>query len=424
MLHFNDSSIEGKAINKDEQHFRSACKFAIQLGKIAHKSGTQSRRLEWYLREVIKAFGYDGVFIVNPSEIRFNFIKDDPIHQVAYTIYMDRAGYNLAVIDQLGDLVAAVIAGDINLDEGMQQLERLDGTGSLIYGKALTAIGYALAGFGFAGFLRCSILDMLLSAALGVLVYLMIFASNTLCPRYGYGYGQPFVCAFVVGLLASLINIAVPGINVYLIALSALIYLIPGFRISCGIIEISYQYVLSGLINLINGMVYLVVLFFGVFVGVSIVQHFFSLHSMTDPVLSSYLSWPLAMVMAVGLGIIFQIPKRHFAWSLVCIFLVCLGILFGRWVGGLNIGNLFGSIVAVMFSNWWSTRYRHPASLILIPSVVFLVSGSIGFRGFVAISAHNVNLGTYDLIQMVSVAVTIAIGLAIGNILYRSKVTL
>ena len=336
---------------------------------------------------------------------------------------MGKTGFNLVTIDKLGELVADLGSEKITLEEANVRLDSIRNSQPIVFGHMLTGVGYALSGFGFAGFLRCSPLDLLFSALLGILVYIILCVANKLVTQPGYAV--TFFCALIIGVIAAAISIALPTINIYLISLSALIYLIPGFVISCGIIEISYKYVVSGLINLVNGLVSLIIIFSGTFIGVLIINCFSPI--VTNPAsthLNQYLSWPLAIIMACGLAIIFQVPKKYFIWSMVSIILVCIGILIGRVIDGINLGNLIGSIVAVLFANFWSNKYRRPTSIILIPSVVFLVSGSIGFRGFVALSSHNVHLGTHDITQMFIVAISIAIGLSIGNFIYKPKISL
>jgi hypothetical protein len=65
-----------------------------------------------------------------------------------------------------------------------------------------------------------------------------------------------------------------------------------------------------------------------------------------------------------------------------------------------------------------------PTSIVLIPAIVLLVSGSIGFRGLAAIAQGEVALGERQFLQMFVVAATIAAGLLVGNTLVRPKVTL
>lgn len=62
--------------------------------------------------------------------------------------------------------------------------------------------------------------------------------------------------------------------------------------------------------------------------------------------------------------------------------------------------------------------------IVLLPAIVFLVSGSIGFRGLVAMSSGNTALGQSEFIQMFVVALTIGAGVIVGNTLYRPRITL
>lgn len=92
-------------------------------------------------------------------------------------------------------------------------------------------------------------------------------------------------------------------------------------------------------------------------------------------------------------------------------------------VGG-NFGNLIGTIIAAAFSNLWSRWTNRPTSIVLIPAIVLLVSGSIGFRGLASLAEGQLVLGSQEFFQMFVVALTIAAGLLIGNTLFRPKIAL
>ncbi len=125
-----------------------------------------------------------------------------------------------------------------------------------------------------------------------------------------------------------------------------------------------------------------------------------------------------------GLCVIFQTSRRDFVWAA----LVCAGtyggIVLGSALAGGNLGNLLGTIVAVVVANLWAGRTKRPTSIVLLPAIVLLVSGSIGFRGLAAIAAGQVATGEQQLLQMFVVALTIAAGLLVGNTISRPKVTL
>jgi hypothetical protein len=92
-------------------------------------------------------------------------------------------------------------------------------------------------------------------------------------------------------------------------------------------------------------------------------------------------------------------------------------------VGG-NLGNLLGTIVAVVFANLWARKTRRPTSIVLVPASVLLVSGSIGFRGMAALAAGQTAVGEQQFLQMFVVALTIAVGLLIGNTITKPEATL
>lgn len=93
-------------------------------------------------------------------------------------------------------------------------------------------------------------------------------------------------------------------------------------------------------------------------------------------------------------------------------------------MAGANLGNLFGTILAVVFANLWAAKTRRPTSIVLLPAIVLLVSGSIGFRGLAAMATGNVATGEQQFIQMFIVALTIAAGLLVGNTIVRPRGTL
>ena len=93
-------------------------------------------------------------------------------------------------------------------------------------------------------------------------------------------------------------------------------------------------------------------------------------------------------------------------------------------MGNVDLGNFLGTVFAVIFANIWSSRTNRAASIVLLPAIVLLVSGSIGFRGFVSYTSGNTQLGQQQFAHMFVVAATIAMGLILGNSLAKPKTTL
>jgi len=77
-----------------------------------------------------------------------------------------------------------------------------------------------------------------------------------------------------------------------------------------------------------------------------------------------------------------------------------------------------------MFANLWARKTGRPTSIVLLPAIILLVSGSIGFRGLASMATGQMALGEQQFLQMFIVALTIAAGILVGNTISRPKVTL
>jgi uncharacterized membrane protein YjjB (DUF3815 family) len=130
------------------------------------------------------------------------------------------------------------------------------------------------------------------------------------------------------------------------------------------------------------------------------------------------------MVLAAGLCIAFQTPPRDLFWALACCATACAGIVIGVHIQGNDLGNFLGTAMAMVFANVWSDKTNRPTSNVILPAFVFMVSGSIGFRGLVALSAGSTVLGLQEFTHMFIVAVTLAIGLVVGNLVYKPRILL
>jgi uncharacterized membrane protein YjjB (DUF3815 family) len=61
---------------------------------------------------------------------------------------------------------------------------------------------------------------------------------------------------------------------------------------------------------------------------------------------------------------------------------------------------------------------------VLIPAITILVSGSLGFRGLLTAATQQSDQGMEMFMQMFVVALAIAAGLLVANIIVRPKVSL
>ncbi len=401
----------------DDKVFEKKCEFILELAKVSHEVGIQSRRLEQYLKKVTHSFGFEGEFLVTPSKIESHFSKPGEIFQESKMIHSRAGDFSLRKIDQLDELVRTILSGKVSLSEAQNKLVKIRISLDKAPDNMITSLGYFLSSAGFAGFLRCSVFDIVLSGLLGIFVFFL----NKFMTRWLQRFDVMglFFPPFFVAIILSLVSLFHSNIEFYFVVLSATIYLIPGFSISIGLIEVFYGYTLSGLENFLNGLSRLLILFSGAFCG------FFLMKTHVFINISSSISdlwvWPSAVVLAIGLSLIFDTPKSIFFWVILGVLTSVLGILLGTSLMGPNFGNLLGSFFAILFGNIWSSKTKKPMSLILLPTFIFLVSGSIGFRGLVLLSQNQFSIGIQELSHMFVVALSIGIGMCLANGIYRSN---
>jgi uncharacterized membrane protein YjjB (DUF3815 family) len=191
-----------------------------------------------------------------------------------------------------------------------------------------------------------------------------------------------------------------------------------------GIVELTTSHTLSGLENISRGLLCLALLFAGAWTGVTAAGLLFHVQGVHGVPVDPALTWMFVMVLSTGLCIAFQTPVRDLAWALAACALAYAGFLSGQKVQGDNLGNFLGTVLAIVFANIWSDRTNRPTSIVLLPAFVFMVSGSIGFRGLIAISAGETAVGFQEFAHMFVVAATLAMGLVVGNTVYKPKIRL
>jgi uncharacterized membrane protein YjjB (DUF3815 family) len=140
--------------------------------------------------------------------------------------------------------------------------------------------------------------------------------------------------------------------------------------------------------------------------------------------LSGYETWVYIGLLFPGLCIAYQTLPRDFIWVLISCALSYCAVTLSSNLLSANLGILFGAIVAGVFANLWVRSTRRPTSIVLIPAITVLVSGSIGFRGMMIAASGQTDLGMDQIMQMFIVALAISAGLLVSNTILRPKVSL
>jgi uncharacterized membrane protein YjjP (DUF1212 family) len=408
---------ESKLSEGPKVSFEDAWRFILKVGVAAHKYGSTSARLESFLTILSNNMGYQGVFKSTPVEIVFAMKESPESIQRVELMATPPPDIDLDKLARLGDLLNEIDAGTLSISDADTRIDAID----LIpppWGKFVSMLGYVLTGLGLAPLLGAGWTDTLFAALFSMLVYGLVLLSARM-GAMAISW-MPLSTALIIGFLATLVKHWVPELNLVLVILSAVAIILPGFSISLGAGELVAQHVLSGISNLMGGLITLFKQITGTLIGIGIAELLFSVSS-AEPATPVDQKWMLVLfpLLLIGLCLAFQTSRRDLPWAVVVSGVAYLGVLAGSSILDSNLGNLVGTIIAVVIANFWARKTGRPTSIVLIPAIVLLVSGTIGFRGLASMAQGDIHLGIQQFFQMFIVAMTILVGVMIGTTIIR-----
>jgi uncharacterized membrane protein YjjP (DUF1212 family) len=399
--------------------FDDAWNFIMKVGLAAHKYGSTSGRLESFLASLAKGFGFQGEFKSTPVEISFSLRETPDAQERVEVMATPPPNIDLDKLARLGDVLNEINAGTLSLNDAAPRIDAIDQIPPP-WGKFASMLGYVFTGFGFALLLGAGWTDTLLAAVFSLIVYGIVLLSPSLGATAIKW--MPLTTAVVIGFLAGLTKHWVPDLNLVLVILCGVIVLLPGYSISLGTGELVTKHVKSGLYNLKSGLIALIKQIAGAIIGVRLASVFVTITAAAPqtPVDQKWiiLNFPLLLI---GLALAFQVPRRDLLWSVLVSAIAYLGVLWGSALMNANLGNLLGTTLAVIVGNFWSRKTGRPAAIVVIPAILLLVGGTIGFRGLANMASGNMVLGLEQFFQMFIVALTIMVGVLIGIFIIKPK---
>ena len=399
--------------------FDEAWEFIVKVGVAAHQYGSTSTRVEYFLSGLADKLGYQGVFKSTPTEITFALRETPNAVQRIEIMPLPTPNTDLDKLARLGDLLKEIEEGKVSIADAYERIDAIDQVPPP-WGKFASMMGYALTGLGIAPLLGAGWNDTIVATVLSILVYILVQISARIGP-VAMSW-MPLNTALIAGFVAAIIKYWIPDLNLVLVILSAVAIILPGFSISLGAGELVAQKILSGMANLMSGLITLLKQIAGSVIGVGFASLIVSISNTTSEIpvdqMWVFLLFPLLLV---GLSLAFQTSRRDLPWAVVVSAIAYSGVLLGSSILDSNLGNLLGTIIAVVISNIWARKTGRPTSIVLIPAIVLLVSGTIGFRGIASMAQGDMVLGVQQFFRMFVVAMTILAGIMIGYTIVRPE---
>ena len=386
--------------------------FVLRLARALHAYGYSAARLEDILAATADRLGLAGHrFFSMPTQIMAAFGPED--RQRTHLLRVEPGEVNLGKVAALEQISLDVAQGRASPEEGMERIERIVAAPSP-YGPAVVTLAHGVLSGTVCQFLGGGWREIVVATVLGLgLGLLAIYAASH--ARVGRVFES--LAAFLISTAAIGLARLVGPISVFVATLAGLIVLMPGLLLTTAITELATRHLASGTLRLSSAFMTLLGIVFGVALGSRLGAMLFGDPASAIPVgLPGWAPYVAIVLASASSVVILRADPRDAPWIVAA---GVLGVLSGR-LGAAKLGLELGMFVAAFGVAMASAAYERwrnrPAPVVLVPGILLLVPGSIGYLSMSSLMERNTVAGIDTAFTMVLTAVSLVAGLLIAGI--------
>lgn len=398
---------------------QDAIGFVLRLGRALHTYGYAAHRLEQVLDQAAHRLGLTGQFFSTPTSIFASFGPQD--NQRTFLIRVEPGDVDLGRLAMLDEVTIKVLHGGVSPATGSQEIEAILAAPAL-YSRLVTTLAFGLASAAASRFLGGGLKEVEVSSVLGLVIGLLALAAAR---RHSVGRVFEPVAAFAASLLAASAGHWIGPYSVYNATLAGLIVLVPGFTLTVAMTELSTRHLVSGTARITGAFVLFLTIAFGVALGSRISTELFGAPAIAEAVQLPGWTEIVALIMApLAFTVLLRAQPRDAIWIILTGILGVIGGRVGAHALGNELGVFVGALVVGSASNLYGRLLDRPATVTLVPGILLLVPGSIGFRSLASLLDREVVLGVETAFKMILIAVALVAGMLVSNIVTPPRRTL
>jgi uncharacterized membrane protein YjjB (DUF3815 family) len=257
--------------------------------------------------------------------------------------------------------------------------------------------------------------EMGVVAAAGVAIGLLALAMAKLFPASGRLFELLAAC-----LAAALANAApVLGLHVSapLATLAGVVVLLPGFELTIALAELAARHLASGTARLAGAFIVFIGITFGVAIGRQISLSAFGPPPVVAPeTLPAWTLWVALFTIPLAFMVLLRAHPRDTIWIVLASLSGYGGSRLGAALLGPQLGACLGALAVGTASNLYERVLERPATVPLVPGVLLLVPGSIGFRSLALLLEQKVVVGVDAAFTTLLTATSLVAGLLLADI--------
>ncbi|KAG0024154.1 hypothetical protein BGZ81_007811 [Podila clonocystis] len=388
--------------------------YILRLAKSMIKYGAPSHRLEDAIDHSARhlELNLQCVYLPNVMIVAFTDYETHTSETHLLKVAADLDMYKCALVHQVHKMVTHE---SMPVEEAIMKLEAINSEKDA-NPRWATILAYATAGFCTAPmFFSGSWVDAGVGFLLGGAVGLMVWLAEKV-PSYAH------ICEITMSVVVAFVAEALHG---YVdcgsaIKLAGIVIILPGYTITCAILELSSRHIISGSVRLFYAVVFSLLLGYGLTIGASL-WHMFEPSSKANAASSTACTpsldpkWNIMFVplFAISLNIWLRAHPRQ--WFLATILsIVGYAVSYSSSVYGgakTEVSSALAAFAIGFCGNVYQRVTRQLSFQAVVCAVFFLVPGSIGLKGAIAWFSDDISSGVNFALQMVVTAIAISVGL-------------
>jgi len=389
-------------------------KFLTELSRALTTAGIAVMSIESILKKICQAYGFKAEEVISLPTFLIIKIADDD--SKALEVTLQKPGVlPLDQVSRLYELINQAVNAEITPEQGIRRINEIINV-KRQHNYIKNILGYALFSTGLGMLFLPTFKGLFFCGALGAIAGLILAYSED---KTKLTLVLPVLTAFTVstvfflgvkqGIINGSLTIMVP----------ALAYFIPGAVLSTGMFELAANNLVSGAARLVQGAVILLLLLFGVIVGLQVA-------GLPEDYIIANTAIPLywwapyigVLIFALGMYLLMCIRNKDMLGVLIVLFTTFLVQQAGNYLLGGLFGAFIGSVIMTMLGTFLErSKLRTPYYVSIIPAFWILVPGALGFISLAALVGQNYSSSIASLIQVALTFVAISTGLLIGAVI-------
>jgi uncharacterized membrane protein YjjP (DUF1212 family) len=392
--------------------------FILRLTKALHTYGVPAYELEQIVNASCDAMGFGVQCLSTPTAITMTLLPPNEIPQT-YVIRVSPGEVNMDKLICTTDIAENVIAKTITTKDGADQLKMIAQRPPL-YPNWLIIIAFALVSAGIARIFTGGIEEIISAATIGLVIG---FMSTQLRKIPFFRYLLPAISALVATLVAFLLNHFMPQpIAIFVVLISGLIILLPGMTLTIAMAELATENLVSGTARFFGAVIIFIQLAFGSAIGVQVGQILFGPIAVVElePV-AEWTIWLAVTVAVVALVPLFEAKFKETPWFILAAVTAFGTVRYSSPYIGPFMGAFVGAISVGLIAKFVSQFFNKPGAIILMPGLLILVPGSVGYKSILALIEKDILKGLETAFEVSIIAISLVAGLLVSSLLKLPK---